>query len=121
MSQFPVIPGAHTDVEAFVTDLEAGRFANMLSVALSQTAAAVVDRGKKGKVVIEFEIDNIPGTSQVRVEHYIKFTQPTERGKLIEDSGGATVLHVGKGGKLSLSQQALFTDETRQTRVPGSN
>ena len=114
-------PGAHTDVEAFVTDLEGGQFANMLSVALSQTAAAVVDRGKKGKVVVEFEIDDIPGTHQVRVEHYIKFTQPTERGKLIKDSSGATVLYVGKGGKLSLAQQQLFSDEHLQQKLPGQN
>lgn len=121
MSQHPIHPGAHTDVEEFVTDLEGGAFAIRLSVALSQTAAAVVDRGKKGKVVVEFEIDPIAGTQQVRIEDYIKFTQPTERGKLIEDCGGASVLHVGKGGKLSLSQAPLFPDETRQQRVPGAN
>ena len=99
---------AAPDVGELVTDLEAGMFERSLSVAMSQTALSVMLHGKKGKVSIEFEIDNIPGTSQVRVGHTIKYARPTASGKSSEEVNGATVLHVGKGGRLSLSQADLF-------------
>lgn len=99
---------AQTDVSEFITDLDGGQFEHMMSVALCRVAAAVVDRDKKGDVKIELKFERIAGTSQVRVKHSIKFTQPTERGKSIENADGATVLHVGKYGRLSLAQQPLI-------------
>ncbi len=47
---------AATDVGEFWTDLDGGTFEHMLSVALSQTAAAVVDHEKKGKVTITLRL-----------------------------------------------------------------
>lgn len=98
---------AATDVEEFITDLDGGQFEHMLSVAVSRVAASVIDHEKKGKVAIELNFERIGGTHQVRVKHTIKFTQPTARGKVVEDGEGATVLHVGKYGKLSIAQQPL--------------
>jgi hypothetical protein len=97
-----------TDVGEFITDLDGGHFDHMLGVALSRVAAAVIDHEKKGKVTIDLDFERINGTHQVRVGHAIKYTQPTEHGKLIEHGEGATVLHVGRGGKLSLAQQQLI-------------
>lgn len=45
---------AATDVAEFITDLDGGQFERLLSIALSQTAAAVVDNGKKGEVKVTF-------------------------------------------------------------------
>lgn len=105
---------AVTDVGEFITDLDGGMFDRALSVALSQVAASVVDREKKGKVRIDFAFEHIKGTHQVRLEHTVKFERPTMAGKASEEQTGATVLHVSKGGRLSLSQPDLFGNEQRQ-------
>lgn len=99
---------AATDVAEFITDLDGGQFERLLSIALSQTAAAVVDNGKKGEVKVTFQIERIPGTHQVRVGHALKFTKPTSMGRSMEETDGATVLYVGKFGALSLAQPDLF-------------
>lgn len=111
---------AATDVAEFVTDLDGGQFDHLLSVALSEVAAAVVDREKKGKVKIEFEFERIAGTHQVRIGHTIKFEKPTTTGKVAEEASGATVLHVGRYGRLSLAQQPLPGMEAKQDRIPGA-
>jgi hypothetical protein len=103
MNQFV---SAATDVPEFISDLDGGQFERKLSVALSQVAAAVIDQeGKsKGKVSIEFTLDQIPGTHQVRIDHALKFSKPTRDGKSSEEEKRHTVLHVGKYGALSLAQ-----------------
>lgn len=108
---------AATDVSEFVTDLDGGQFDRMLSVALSKVASSVVDREKKGKVTIDLSFEHIKGTHQVRVAHSIKFVQPTMSGKASEEAGGATVLHVGRYGALSLAQPSLL-EENKQRQLP---
>ena len=108
---------AATDIPEFITDLDGGVFERALSVALSQTAAAVIDFDKKGKVEIKFDIERIESTHQVRVAHVLKFIRPTGNGKAGEETSGATVLHVGKYGALSLAQPSLLERE-RQTNLP---
>lgn len=100
-------PNAATDVEEFVIDLDGGRLEGMLSVALSQTAAAVIDNEKKGEVSLKFKFERIKGTSQVRIEHELRYSKPTTTGRSAEESAGATVMHVGARGKLSLAQPRL--------------
>jgi hypothetical protein len=107
---------AATDVAEFISDLDGGHFEHMLSIALSQTAAAVVDHGKKGKVTITLDFERIPGTQQVRVAHLMKFIKPTSMGRTSEETDNASVLYVGKFGALSLAQPRLFDDE-RQKRI----
>ena len=118
MNEKPDTTRAATDVPEFISDLDGGTFEHMLSTALSQTAAAVVDFDKKGQVVITLDMERIAGTHQVRVGHRLKFTRPTGLGKSSEEADGATVLHVGKYGALSLAQPSLLENEKRQTRIP---
>lgn len=99
---------ASTDVPEFVSDLDGGQFERMLSIALSKVAASVVDREKKGKVSIDLAFEHIKGTHQVRIAHVVKFVQPTMSGKVAEEASGATVLHVGRYGALSLAQPDLL-------------
>lgn len=108
---------AATDVTEIIGELDGGQFERQLSVALSQVAAKVVDFEKKGKVSIELNIERITGTFQVRVGHTIKFIHPTSTGKASEETGGATVLHVGKYGRLSIAQQPLDLSGNQQ-RIP---
>lgn len=107
---------AATDVGEFITDLDGGMFDRLLSIALSQTAAAVVDNEKAGEIVVKFKLNKIAGTSQVRIGHSLKFSKPTSMGKSIEETDGATVLHVGKYGALSLAQPSLL--EKQQNNLP---
>lgn len=109
---------AATDVTEFITDLDGGVFERILSQALSETAAASIDHGKIGEVSIKFKIERIPGTFQVRLQHDVKFSKPTSMGRAGEETSGATVLHVGKFGRLSLAQPSLLGKEI-QTNVPG--
>lgn len=102
--------GANTDVGEFVTDLAGGEFETHLSLAVSRVAAAIVslEGNKKGKVTVTFDFERIEDTmSQVRCVHGVKFSEPTRRGKIVEDISGASVLHVGQGGSLSITQQRL--------------
>jgi hypothetical protein len=107
---------AATDVPAFIGDLDASLFERKLSIAISQVAASVVDFDKPGKVQIDFAFERIEGTSQVRIEHVLKFIRPTVDGKAGEEEKRATVFHVGRGGALSLAQPSLLDD--KQSRIP---
>lgn len=104
---------AATDVAALLADLDGGQLEIALSAMLSQTAAAVCDHGtngtkvRTGKVTLEFTFEHIKGTHQVTANHRINFTKPTSMGKAMEETEGATVLHVGKYGALSITQQAI--------------
>lgn len=114
------IRGAATDVGEFITDLDGGQFDRMLSIALSEVAAAVVDHEKKGEVTVKLKFEGIKGTHQVRCAHTVEFKKPTRLGKAIEQADGATVLHVGKQGRLSLTQPDLLkgAGAGEQTRIP---
>lgn len=106
--QRPDTSAAATDVGEFITDLDGGVFDRKLSIALSQVAAAAVDNDKAGEVNIKFTFQRIPGTTQVRCEHTLKFVKPTMDGKAGEEEKRSTVLHVGRFGALSLAQPSLI-------------
>jgi hypothetical protein len=106
-----------TDIGEFITDLDAGLFERKLSAALSMTAAAVVDRDRVGEVSVSFKLKKIPGTCQVHVEHQIKFSRPTEHGKVSEEDTRTTPMHVGKYGKLSLAPENQMSFMDRQGQV----
>lgn len=109
-----------TDVDAFIGELEAGLFASQLSAALSETAASVVDheaKKKGGSVSITFDFEHIAGTQQVRIGHTVKFTRPTRFGKRSETCSGASVMHVGKRGKLTVTQPELGGVPPRQASL----
>lgn len=108
-----------TDVPSFIGELEAGLFESQLSVALSETAAAVVDhQAKKGaRVTVTFDFENIEGTQQVRIGHVVKFARPTRFGKRSEECKGASVMHVGKNGRLTVTQPQLSGMPGRQATL----
>lgn len=91
-----------TDVRAMLDDLDAGIFENKLAKALSDTALAVVSTGKKGKVIVQFDLDQIGNSQQVMVHHKLTFSHPTPKGKISEENITETPMHVGRGGALTL-------------------
>lgn len=107
---------------SLLPDLSAGKFLDKVDRALVSTAGAVIANGGKGrvgKVVIEFSMERIGESNQVRFEHAITTTQPTARGKRSETDSTETPLHVGTTGKLTLmpdtQMRMRFDDEDGQT------
>ena len=85
----------------------------------SGARSAVVDRERKGEVSITCKFEHIKGTSQVRVEHVTKFKRPTMSGTAAEEMKGASVLHVGRFGRLSLAQPSLLERQQHQGEIKG--
>lgn len=117
MAEKPDTSAAATDVPELVSELDGGMFEHMLSVALSQTAARVIDHGKVGEINVKLKLEKIPGTSQIRLGHTLKFAMPTSTGKSSEETEGATVLFVGRFGRLSLAQPSLLDDKQGNLKV----
>jgi len=112
---------APTDVPELIAELEGGQFELIVSKAISACSAATVDHGKASEVTLKFKIEHIPGTSQVRMQHDVKFSKPTSIGKTSEETSGATVLHVGRFGKTSLSQPRIeLTGAQGTLNIPGA-
>lgn len=102
---------AATDVAEFITDLDGGRFDTLLSIALSQVAAGVVDHDAKGSVTVKLDFAKVPGSHQVTCAHKLTFTRPTADGKASEEVTRKTSLHVGQMGRLTLvpeNQMKIF-------------
>jgi hypothetical protein len=111
---------AATDVPQLISELDVGTLETAISIALSDTAASVIDHNKTGEVVLKFKIEKIDGTHQVRMEHLLKFTKPTASGKAGEETKGVTVLHVGKYGRLSIAPEAQLSMFDKSTGQPAT-
>lgn len=102
----------NTDIEQFITELEAGVFAEKLGHAISQVAAGVCDNEKKGqiKLVIDFKL---AGNHQVNLEHELEYKVPRRNGLSTEKTKTNTIMHVGKGGRCTLfpENQAQMFDK----------
>lgn len=106
---------AATNVPELISDLDGGVFERVMSIALSQVGSAVTTHEKKGEVTLKMKFEHIKGTSQVRMEHELAFKKPTGSGASSEITKGATVLHVGRFGALSLTQPSLLDRDTQTT------
>lgn len=97
-----------------IGDLDAGVFAQKMETALHQVAEGVIHTGKKGKVTITFDIEQIASSHQVKVRHKLSYLKPTDKGKVSEENTTETPMHVGVRGKLSLypeSQPDLYKQD----------
>lgn len=110
-------PDRSTNVSDMFGELDAGVFEQKLARSLSEVALGVVTTGKKGKVVVTFDMAQIANSSQVNLQHSLKYIKPTGNGKVTEENTTATPLHVGVGGKLTLfpdTQEKLFKEPARE-------
>ena len=97
-------------VTDLLPDLDAGIFDRKASAALAEAALGVVSTGKKGKVVMTFDLVRIGDTNQVQCTHSLRYIKPTAKGRVTEEDATSTPLHVGPRGHLSLfpaTQQTL--------------
>lgn len=100
-----------TDVGTFLSDLDGGVLENKLSQILSDVAGAVIDHNAAGEVILKLNMKRIASSYQVQVNHMIKYTRPTSKGKVTEDNTTSTPMYVGSGGRLSFfpeNQNQMF-------------
>ena len=100
-----------TDTAEFISELNAGIFANQIGHALSEVAAGVVDNKKVGTVTLTFTLKQIADSSQVTVNHKLAYKVPTKRGSRSEDTTLDTPMHVGSGGCLTLFPETPQADQ----------
>lgn len=108
----------HTDPGEFISELDAGLFESKLARALSDVALGVTNNEKKqGKVTVTFTLSRIAESSQVNVAHRLEYKKPTRRGSQGEDDTTSTPMHVGRGGRLTISpdtQNDMFKTPARE-------
>lgn len=93
-------------------ELNAGVFEQKLNAALSACAlntALYGDKGKTGQVVITMDLARIGESSQVAMKHTLTFKKPTTRGCATEKDTTETPLHVGVGGRLTVTPDTQTT------------
>lgn len=96
-----------TDVNAFISELEAGIFKEKLAHMLSDVALGqVVNNGgnRKGKVNVEFSFQQVGDNNQVMISSKLSHTTITKRGMKSEQTTLETPMFVAKGGQLTIDQ-----------------
>jgi hypothetical protein len=87
------------DAGEMLNDFDAGVFMQKVSAAVRSGAIATIEHDRKSKIVIELELEKMGDSRQVMVDHTLKFTKPTRRGKATEEDTTTTPMYVGiKGG-----------------------
>lgn len=96
----------HTSIETLMNELDGGTLGPRLAAALAESAlgvAACNDKRKKGKVTLELTITPVGGDqAQVQIDHTVKFTSPTQRGKKQEEIATSSVMYVSNRGAITV-------------------
>ncbi len=96
-----------TNVDNFISELEAGQFKEKLAHMLSDVALGTAihgDKVRKGKVAIELSFQQVGENSQVIISSKLSHVTLTKRGKKSEETVTQTPMFVGKGGVLTVDQ-----------------
>lgn len=93
-------------VQDTLGELDAGIFMQQAEAALKEVALGVIrcDK-KKGSITITLELDRIGESDSVTVNHTLKYTKPTRRGKATEEMTTSTPMYVNSLGYLTISPQ----------------
>lgn len=91
-----------TDVQQFLSDLDAGLFERKIGIALSDVAAGVIDNDQQGEVTIKLKLKRIGNSTSVVVSHELSYKRPTAKGHQSEVNLTSTPMHVSKGGKMTI-------------------
>lgn len=112
------VPPKGTKFRELLGELNAGVFEEKLDAALSACAlntALYGEKGKVGEVTIKLTLSRIGESSQVAMKHTLEFRKPTTRGHATEKDTTETPLHVGRGGRLTVTPdtQTTFAFDTQ--------
>lgn len=90
-----------TDTLQFLADLEAGIFASKIGVAITNAARGAICFDQAGTVTVSFKFEQIGNSRQVNITHKLVVVEPTERGKLTEETTTETPMYVGMSGDVT--------------------
>lgn len=107
-----------TDTAHFIGELNGGVVEQQLGHLLSDVALGVVTNGKKGRVVLTLDMEQISGAAMVKITSTVSHVTPTLRGKKSEEISAETPMHVNSGGKLTVMPENQ-TDMFRETGHAG--
>lgn len=112
-TQKPAAQAPLTNFEELLPELDGGVFVQKIGRAISDAAVGAVGTGKKATVTVTFTLRQIGESSQVQMDHAIKYVVPRQRGRTVEEDTTATPLHVGPRGRLTLFPEPtpLFPDK----------
>lgn len=96
-----------TDASEFITDLDAGIFAQKLGKSISNCAAAAIDQDREATINIKLTFKRI-GESQIGVKHKLDYSYPTTRGNKKEDETTSTAMYIHTTGAVTLWPQQPF-------------
>jgi hypothetical protein len=91
----------HTDVSTFFSEIDAGRLEAQLGAALSLCGGALMDNAGTSKVTITFDLKRVANSGQVHIASKMSYQHPTAVGKKSEVCDATTLMHVGKGGRMT--------------------
>jgi len=89
-----------------IDEMDAGIFTQKITAALAEVALGAIQHRKKGKVIIELNLEPIGTSSQLNITHKIASTKPTLNGKVTEDETTSTPMYTNTLGFLSVSPDA---------------
>lgn len=104
------------DFTKTLQELDAGVFASKLTEAIKDVALGVVTHSKVGSVTIELKMKRLGESNQIMLDHTLKYSRPTLRGKVGEENATSTTLYVAGNGAISImpETQTGFNFETEE-------
>ncbi len=98
-----------TELNTFLSDLDAGTVKDMLERLLSDVASGSLNSGKTGEVMLKLKFKPIPKTHQVMIIHDVSYALPHNTGVQKDNSTIETPFYVTEKG-MSL----FYEDPTKQ-------
>jgi hypothetical protein len=83
----------HTDVSAFIADLDGGQLEALLGKVLTTVGLAVCEHDGKGEVTLKLKMDRIGNSNQINIGHFVSYDMPTSRGHISEKTSGVTAMY----------------------------
>lgn len=105
------------NIAQFVGDLDSGDFETRLAIAIKTACAGTIRTGKVSSVNIDLSFSQVAHSRQLLVKHKLAFVEPTDTGKVSEESTKSTPMHYNADGTVTLmpdSQTDFFKDRSRQ-------
>ena len=103
-----------TELNALMDNLDGGGVKMTLEVLLSELAHATMLTGKESEITLKLKMKPI-GTNgnMINMTHDMKYSRPTEKGKVTENRESETPFYVAKDGQLSMTpeKEDLFAGE----------
>lgn len=106
-----------TDITDLLESQDGGSFKEKIEAILSDVAAAVIDHGRTGEIVLKMNLEQISNSSQVNVKSKLTYKRPRPRGEVSESYATVTPMYVNSGGKVTLfaeDQADMFAQRNQQ-------